>query len=238
VLPQLRPGVRLDDHTANVLGDVATRLDNARSDPSPYDAYFKWVSVAVMQLGLILTEQEMGRLVLTDGFRLVSVIPLNSATERLVMVETDARAHQWAELMKEILAWRQRWSDGSVIVVPDTNVYLHHEFMFDAIGWRSLVGARELEPVRVVMPMVVLDELDGLKGRLTKTKPKEHLRYTAREIATRFERPDARSVLEPEQRLMAATTIELFPDPIDHVRLPRNDSELADRSRLLADTTC
>ena len=88
--------------------------------------------------------------------------------------------------------------------------------------------------------MVILDELDGLKRKVQGKDAKEHLRHALHEIARRFERPHARSVLVPadDERLLAETTIEVFLDDVDHIRLTRNDTEIADRARCLADVTC
>jgi len=55
------------------------------------------------------------------------------------------------------------------VVVPDTGVFLNHpegengHFDIGTIAWRSLSQARILEEVRVVVPIVVIDELELIK---------------------------------------------------------------------------
>lgn len=243
MLPRLRSGHPLDDNAFNLLRQVANDLENLRTIPNDdlMAMYLSWVSTSMERLQVLLPEKELSRLVLTEGYR--TALPLMTSPSTMAMrvmrgvvhTEVDARHAQWSGLIADVTTWRTRWAEYSQVVVADTNLYVHHAKKFDQIQWHDVLQICPHVPVRVVVPMIVLDELDSLK-RATHLSglAKDNLRHTMREFAIRFQHPDTRSRLSTTE-LDTAITIELFLDDPDHVRLSRADNEIVDRARCLAD---
>ena len=94
--------------------------------------------------------------------------------------------------------------------------------MFD---WATALGAHG---VRVVLPLIVLDELDGLKKTGNKTVSTA-ARVAVREIQKRITTQDLRAPLD-----WLGGVVNVLPDSPDHVRLANNDWEIVDRSSYLA----
>lgn len=222
ILPRPRSGQRLNDHLVNSLSTLCDRLNGLMapdSNGSPYDRYFRWVQDAADVLQRWVIEDDVRRYVLTDGFRLIAGASLNTATSRLVYVEIEARRQQWTEMLTDISGWRHRWRDDQVVVVPDTNVLLQHEQPLTGVPWRTLVDASPGQDVRVVLPLVILDQLDSLKrGNNFPAWKKGRLRLTVNWIRDNLVAHEHRAFLHPTPELHGDTTLEILVDDLMHVR--------------------
>lgn len=107
----------------------------------------------------------------------------------------------------------------SVAVMPDTNVFAHYR-RFDEINWPQLADA---PAVRLVIPLLVLDELDELsyKSRSGGERAAGVLRVL------RKLRADAPPETPVDVR--RAVNLQLLMDPQGHVRLSNNDDEFLTR---------
>ena len=118
--------------------------------------------------------------------------------------------------------------EGTVIV-PDANILIHCGEL-PVIGWKAV--ARN-EKVRIIVPLVVVAELDELKRTLRDKVDRLAIRTNLRHLkqALHGVKPgDAASLTD-------GVTIAVLPDPRGHRRLPVNDEEICDRARLLRSFT-
>ncbi len=117
-----------------------------------------------------------------------------------------------------------------LLLVPDTNVYLHHQSHFDAIDWSGL--AKASGQVRVMVPMAVVRELDKNKrtqgnkrvSEISDELVRTRARVSSKRIRDLFESPFG------TPRLSNNVTIELILDPPGHRRIDDPDSEIIDRA--------
>jgi len=159
----------------------------------------------------------------------------------LLNIELEARIAaleaEDAALRAELDVWaRVGWTTAAVL---DTNSVMMHHASMRTMPWHELVGERDMRTVRVIIPLLVVDELDRLKrstGDMTIGKEKYPRRTLARQalrtIAQMF--PDANSVVSLNQSETAPysrpVTVELLLDSPDHVRLDNPDAEIRDRA--------
>jgi len=153
----------------------------------------------------------------------------------LVGLELTQRVDAFEAAIKALNAQIERWSRPGVFAVADTSVYIEHEDKLEDLDVRPLLKIWE-DPVHLLVPIVVVDELDGLK------KSKGHERWRARYTLAVLDRVFASStgpaqltsgdfsVLGSGGLPRGEVTIELIFDPPGHVRLPINDDEIIDRA--------
>lgn len=136
------------------------------------------------------------------------------------------------EAAEALTAAKRRWrGDDATLVMPDTNLLLHHEKTMSFIPWRELADADGA--VRVVVPLQVIDELDRLK-RTGRDEVRARARKSLAELS-------AASIVGTENRHplqespLTSTTLEVLADGLEHVRLPDADSEIVDRAAALGE---
>jgi predicted ribonuclease YlaK len=148
-------------------------------------------------------------------------------------------ARAMEEMKLEVDQLAARWTVAGQIVIPDTNVLLHHVAPFDEIDWADELDVRNA-PVHVVLPLVVVYELDKNKtntkrlddGTLVKTRARKTLNRIDELIPT--EQPTKRAVLsEASNAVGYAATLDVLVDPLDHVPLNNADNEIVDRAGFL-----
>jgi rRNA-processing protein FCF1 len=198
----------------------------------------EWAASAVRHLDNQVAPADIDRLVLTRGYdRLLTALSLpgtDITTQRvlngMLSLELDQRAQAFEAAIKALRAQIGRWPLTRAFVVPDTSFYIEHEDKLEQADFQSLLG-RPGMPVHVLMPVVVVDELDGLK----KSKDRD-ARWRAAYTLAVLDRVLAISggetmagTLSPAGQGAAGCTIEIVFDPPGHVRLPINDDELIDR---------
>lgn len=212
-------------------------------------AYLKWVATAVQHLSNQVSAADLDRLVLTDGYRhLLSLlgrlnalgdVATQSAGNALVSLEVTRRVDAFDAAKNAMQAQITRWSAPGVFAVPDTSFYIKHPYKLEEVDFAPLLEVRE-DPIHILLPIVVLDELDGLKDRGPTPHAKWRAGYTLAVIDRIFKSSTGPATLKPEDFSALAPrtggiprgeiTMELFFDPRGHVRLPINDDELVDRT--------
>src|SRR6266568_842436 len=116
------------------------------------------------------------------------------------------------------------------IVVMDTSAFIEGVYFTD-FDWRSLDGIDAVIPVRLVVPIIVIDELDDLKRD-------RRGRDRARSVLRRLRELYGSKLLEPvELRGWPGVTIEVLLDNPGHRRLPDNDEEIIDRAAYIRQLT-
>ena len=140
--------------------------------------------------------------------------------------------------LDEVRATVDRWSRKGVFVVADTSVYIKHPEKFGEWDHREHAAALA-EPIHLLVPIQVVDELDSLKE--SRTKP---VRWRAGQslavmnrifVGTSFSatlQPEDWSAYErgEEGNPRGALSAELLFDPPGHQRLPIADDEIIDRA--------
>jgi len=209
-------------------------------------AYQRWTADTVRVLSLTLTPASLDQLIRSLEHRLLHQGVVTSPAVLTQIVENEitrcSNALQVAatQLRQEV----DRWAEVHTIVVPDTSLLLHHEHELAGIDWRQIAQTRQ-ERVDVVIPMIVVNELDktkdspgkkpiadGVQGD-TRTRARRTLSYlTACFLNPRS--PHRLSTLDASVGT-ADVFLHLDVDALDHTPLPVPDAELVDRSATLRD---
>lgn len=159
----------------------------------------------------------------------------------LVDLELDIRRD---ELQGEVNALdaviARRGAHRGALVVADTNIYLHHPKPFDEIDWAPLVPDTGHAGIHLIVPLVVVDELDrqkqGQSGKTVVHGGKELARTRARtSIRTLEELFDDPTAIATVRSGPPPVRAELLLDPPRHVRLASPDAEIVDRACAVRD---
>ncbi len=241
------PGVTAAELTAALTRahDVSNPvLVGANSPAEQIDKYLSWVVDAARILGTTVRRSDLDRLLYTPRYwaTLANPIPAPSVL-KAVHQEVYERLVHLDEVRAEAAALRDHWAPsprGTHVVVPDTGILLHHTLggepaNIDSIDWRAMIPVRTFDEVRVVIPIVVVDELEGIKDK-RKDDLGRQARRVVNQLFTWFEnRPTQPYELATASNTSGAVCIELLADERGHARLPRNDDELVDRAVAVRD---
>jgi rRNA-processing protein FCF1 len=227
------------------LSDVHVSVLNIRGagvGEYPFDrvvVYLNWVNDAVRMLRKQISSADIDRLVLTRRYELLLAEDISSDSRvlnGLLSAELDERADAFDEAREALEREIKRWSRPGMLVVADTSVYITNPDKLEELDFASLINVRE-DPVHVLVPIVVVDELDGLKQ-----SKDNHLRWRSRHTLDVIDRVFAHttgaarlrdenfSALNSGGIPRGEVTIELVFDPPGHTRLPINDDEIIDRA--------
>jgi hypothetical protein len=242
------------DNLLKTLREVHDAAYNLRAGGRPGPAqerltdYIEWATLAVQQLGNQITAADLERLVLTRGYdRLLSGVGsmtgLDAATQRvlngLLSLELTQRVDALDDAIKTLDAQIKRWSRPGAFVVADTSVYIEHEDKLEDLDFAPLLKIRE-DPIHVLVPIVVVDELDGLKKSKTNYE-RWRAGYTLAVLDRVFADSTGPARLRAEDFSALGSggiprgevTIELVFDSLGHIRLPINDDEIIDRALVI-----
>jgi rRNA-processing protein FCF1 len=244
-----RPGVDRT-HLLDSLRSVQRSVATLRGAGGPADAhkrllaYVEWTSFAVRMLGNQISDADLSRLVMTNRHEfLLSGVGIMRGTEMelqrtvsdLVDLELNQRVEAFDAAIKALDHQIKRWSQYGHYVILDTSFYIEHDKKLEEADFGPLIDVWQ-SPVRVLVPIVVVDELDGLK-RNGKPLVRWRAGYTLGVLDRVFgkttgpERLRAGDVVPgPDGLTRSEVTIELLFDPPGHIRLPINDDEIVDRA--------
>lgn len=170
----LRPGSQGED-VLSTLRRVASEAMNARSalrgtPPQLMEQYISWAENAETLLRNVLEADSVSEVVHTPSYW-----ALRTTTSEIlrphpfVASELERRHQQLERAAQELDDERVRWSGAATLVVPDTNVLLD-EVGVENIDWPAVIG--DGTDVRLVIPIVVVHELDRLKRQGNSTASK------------------------------------------------------------------
>ena len=237
MLMTLYPGANRAD-VVTTLRQLAADAQNAsNTHGQAHDrltAYLEWATNSVRMLEHRVSATDIDRLVLTRGYeRLLSVAGIGSprVLNGLLNLEIQQRVNAIEQAARELDAQIARWSGELAFVVPDTSVYLEHDEKLEVLDFTSLLGVRPDKTVRVIVPVIILDELDGQKNRgepLKRWRPAYTLSVMDRVLAD----GSGTGVLHPQSadRSLGGVVLDVLFDPPGHVRLPISDDEIIDRA--------
>jgi hypothetical protein len=241
------PSVGLEQLRAT-LNEVSVDLSNSRAvaDTSDtgggaYKAYIQWINKASRRLSHEVASADVDRLVLTRRSWTLQSMPEEGNKGRLgpmLAAEYDDRSRVFDEALAAVDAEITRWNRPGVLVVADTSFYINHPAKIEDADIASLLSLREA-PIRLVVPMFVVDELDRLKRsgqELTRWRAGVTLAVLDRLLPTpnlpgRLRAEDFSAVSESIGSIPhGEVTIEIMFDPPAHTRLPVADDEIVDRA--------
>jgi predicted ribonuclease YlaK len=154
----------------------------------------------------------------------------------LIGGKLDQRTAAFDEAYAALDTQIKYWSQPEFFVVMDTSVCITHPDKLEDMDLAVMLERRG-EPIHILVPIVVVDELDGLKQRGQKHVP-WRASYTLA-VLDRVLANTTRAARLREEDFSALKTggiprgeisMELLFDPPGHVRLPINDDEIIDRA--------
>jgi len=224
-----------------VQNDAANRRSGQASDRLA--AYQQWANNAARQLSYLLRPADLDRLVLTRRYWLLQRLPAAQGQDFYspVDLELEERTNDLEQAIRDLTEQDARWSAPGHVLVADTNFFLHASQRLGDADLALAINAHA-DPLHLVIPIVVVDELDALK-RTGKTGTRVRARQTLATINQILLSGPERRQLRPAQTLPAtgggevlrgAVNVQVLLDPPSHQRLPINDDEIVDRAVAVA----
>jgi hypothetical protein len=110
------------------------------------------------------------------------------------------------------------------IVVPDTSAFLEGAYLTE-LDWQAVAGVATGKLVRLVVPVLVIEELDEHK------RSRDRIQRRARSVLHQlWELNGAGASLVASLPGGRPVTIEVLPDDSWHIRRPVNDQEIIERA--------
>lgn len=241
------PGVTAD-RLLEALRQAANRLTTARgSSTNAYDTYNRYITWSNQEVGVLsscVSPASLDALVTTSRYWMLQSLDPSTkgpALASVVQLEIEQRLRAFEAAHTLIEAEVARFAGVGRVIVPDTNIYLHAPLRFDQLPWEQF--ADEAEPnIQLVVPLIVVDELDRAKRRTDKVSPdsKEHVRDRARTTLRKLEsliddpgRPGIVRHATPTGG--PSVSVQLRMEAPGHVRLADADNEIVDQTRAVLD---
>jgi hypothetical protein len=203
-----------------------------------YNSYMRWASDVGRTLRGQVVSRDFEWLVYTRAFWALQAHPTpgTESVRMLVDAELDERVTVLGAAYNALDLQVSRWSRHGVFVVADSSFYIKHPQKLEELDLRRLLRLRD-EPVHLLLPILVVDELDKLKEH-----NKQHTRWRAQYTLAVLDRilrdPTSIAVLREEDYAglgrggipRGEITVEVVFDPPGHTRLPIADDEIIDRA--------
>lgn len=225
------PGDVLESALQRVLNE-ATAMTASGADLVP--AYLRWAADAFTRLRRCLSADDVDRLVRPPTYwAAVAGSASSTAMQQVILAELAAQQDELRQILRSVEGFRQRFigvPEAAMVLVPDTNVLLAHAETARDADWHGIVHqhVRHDDTVRLLIPLVVIDELDKLKDS-TKEKTRTRARVMLKLIHSLVgDSPENRPTVQEATSVSGGVTLEVLMESPRHVRLPRNDDELVD----------
>jgi hypothetical protein len=239
------PGANRND-VLRTLRDIQSAAQNAGNVHGPAQArlaaYLEWATNSIRMLEHRVSPADIDRLVLTRSYdRLLatagSLTGENTGTQRvlngLVSNEIQQRSQVLDEAIRDLESLGRRWPEGTVYAVADTSFYIEHDSKLRETDFAPLLPAVGLDkPVTIIVPIIVLDELDGLKQRAGIAHVKWRASYTLAVFDDIFTKAGTQAILQQPtaDEARGPVLMDILYDPPRHERLAINDDEIIDRA--------
>lgn len=235
------------EQLARTLQEASNAANNAMSGQGfeIIDNYLRWAGDQIRMLQGQLTAADLDRLITTPRYWATMADPMSVSTMVNVIVEElqhRARVLTAAAdaVANEAAAWRPLDGRYSNFVVVDTNYWMEQKASLSTLDWHQALAEATgsgqpamQEELRIVVPLLVVDELDGHSHNASK-RPKV-TGVTQFLYALLADQPGLPRQVREETPDRGAVTIQLLFDPLSHLRLPNNDDELIERAVVLRD---
>ncbi|WP_239395686.1 PIN domain-containing protein [Frankia sp. CiP3] len=186
--------------------------------------YLDWADTCERQLRDVFADPAVLAGLHTERYwRIVSDVA-HARQAMLINAEIDLQVRRLDGLAERLRGYLQLRSRPGAVAVVDTNVLLHHQHL-DKILWGEVVGER---PVRLVIPLLVLDELDDKRY-----SDSAAIRRKARSAVEPLDRLQPELERDAFAALPDGTTVEYLLDDPGHRRQANPDDELLDRAQFL-----
>jgi hypothetical protein len=225
-----------------MLREVAADALNARNagglPRERVDTYLRWANNTALRLRNQVADTETDRLVLTASYYALVVLTREPSPQIGEMVDRElaGRAADLDAAAKALARLRSRWPEGALIVL-DTSVFIAHPDKIEDMDLREWARVRH-EPIHLVVPMIVVDELDNSKQRHGHVGWRAA--YSLAAIDARAPHPGQAGTLRDKDFSSLTTgsgeipfgqvVVEVWPDPPGHVRLAISDDEIVERA--------
>lgn len=233
------PGAQAS-HVLDLLFRAKTTIGNHHGDPT---SYLDWANETAQVLRNQVQPTDIDRLIFTSRFWRLSDFGdrRDRFTRDLLSAELAERAEVWERAWTVLKAEIDRWASDAYPVVMDTSVFIHHPDKIREIAYAELLGVG-FEEVRLVVPRVVVDELDRLKESGNQ-QSRWRAAHTLGVLDELLLRPRSRVTIREADNFSAVSaaggmprdkvTIEVLFDDAHHVRFDDNDDEIIDRALAL-----
>ncbi len=205
------------EQAIDVLGRVELDLRNLQGQGTTSNLhYLRFESSAETVLGGVFYRRDVEDFFHTSRF--FEIIRQGNGSEvmnRLVTGEIEARLDEVSSQLVDVKARRDRLSNADrVIVIPDSNVFVHYQ-PFDGLNWTEFIGTS----VRLIVPLVVVEELDRLKRSQVKK-----IRESSRVALRKFE--EFSLATGSVHDIDTKVSVEILEDEKFHIRASTPDDEV------------
>jgi hypothetical protein len=190
-----------------------------------YNNYLRWSTEATRLFRPLLSARDLDQLICTRSHWSLRGIDPTALGNQLSAIVLDELTRAQADLEAAEVALRraiEAWSQPRMrSVLPDTNFYLHSDAPFDQTNWATILPSLNADDdIQLVVPLIVVDELDRQKQGNSKAQA----RHTIRRLAPLLAKPNDAVMIagSPGPRTYA----RLLMDDPRHVRLPLADDEI------------
>jgi hypothetical protein len=245
MLVTLYPGANRED-VVRTLRDIQSAAQSAGNvhgqAQARLAAYLEWATNSIGMLEHRVSPADIDRLVLTRSYdRLLaaagSLTGEDIGTQRvlngLVSNEIQQRSQVLDEAIRDLDSQGRRWPEGIAYAVADTSFYIEHDSKLRETDFAPLLpGVWSDKAVTIIVPIVVLDELDGLKQRGGTAYVKWRASYTLAVFDDIFTKAGTQAILQEPNAdgTRGLVLVDILYDPPRHERLPINDDEIVDRA--------
>lgn len=198
------------------------------------DRYLRWVDDAFAQLKSLFREGT-----LAEGLHSAlywRIFQIHEGWTRpwdLLLREVNTQCGRLEQTISELTALKEFVEHDGRILVIDTSALVEGGFFeeLDWVGEFQSPGSR----VRIVIPIIVIEELDDLKDRERKEAVGERARKVLRRMLDLSRDCSPGTPVNIPKR--KNVTFEIFLDDDWHRRMPNNDSEIIDQALLVKELT-
>ncbi|MFG2811735.1 PIN domain-containing protein [Streptomyces sp. NPDC048410] len=206
-------------------------------------SYLRWATDSSRLLRHQIHEADIGALILTHRYRaLLDGAGHLAGTEQqgfvsgLVDLEVEERLEAFIKAIESLIVHSKRWDGVQRLVVADSSFYVHYPQKLADMDLCDATGTNPDIGVHLLVPLVVIDELDRLK-EAGRPQPRWRARHTLAILDGVLDK-EGRGVLRPADladttglgAIRREVTVEVVFDPPGHVRLPNDDDEIVDRA--------
>ncbi|MEU8968114.1 PIN domain-containing protein [Streptomyces monashensis] len=203
--------------------------------------YLNWATDTAGALRHYISDTDIDQLVLTPRYQalLTSCGTLaGSAQERLVNglvnLEVRERIQAFDDALQDLTEQIERWTGSEYFVVADSSFYIQNPDRLSEANLHQVLGLPANDYIRLLFPIAVVDELDGLKD-----SGKHQARWRASHTLGLLDgalNGSTFGILHAANRTGDASlwrgevNVEIVLDQPGHVRLPITDDEIIDRA--------
>ncbi|MFF3706765.1 PIN domain-containing protein [Streptomyces phaeochromogenes] len=204
-------------------------------------AYLEWATESARMLRSQISDRDLDQLVFTDRYRMLlgSCGTLAGTDQQrlvngLVQLEVVERVEAFGAAVDALDMRIGQWREREEFVVADSSFYIQNEVKLADVDLHEVLDVPRYRFVRLLFPIVVVDELDDLKDA-----SKKRARWRAAHTLGRLDevlKGGTRGILHEGEytardgETRGRVNVEIILDPPGHVRLDRPDDEIIDRT--------